>query len=183
MPSMTERRCQCCGKPFQARTADVARGWAKFCSKRCKAIEQEGRTGQYAAMLAGDVASKNAAVKRPDVPRIASNLPAAGWTWRDRTGGHHAPQTMETRHLFYTLRMIWNNTMPANAHVGQNPRYYAFGPFYTVEYMKTAVVHIATELATRPDMRANWLRELEQMRRYFDKDLQRIEQQLKELSK
>lgn len=50
MTSMTERKCKnsSCQKLFQARTADVKRGWAKFCSKSCKAIEQEGRTGQYA---------------------------------------------------------------------------------------------------------------------------------------
>lgn len=54
MPSMTERRCRNpgCGKVFQARTADVKRGWAKFCSKSCKAVEQERRTGQHAAYKA-----------------------------------------------------------------------------------------------------------------------------------
>ncbi len=36
-----------CKKVFQARTADVKRGWGKFCCKSCKAIEQENRTGQY----------------------------------------------------------------------------------------------------------------------------------------
>lgn len=39
-----ERKCQCCGKTFSARSADVKRGWAKFCSKSCKAIKQEQRT-------------------------------------------------------------------------------------------------------------------------------------------
>ena len=29
-----------CGKPFDARAADVARGWGKFCSKACKAHKQ-----------------------------------------------------------------------------------------------------------------------------------------------
>lgn len=42
-----ERNCQWCGKPFKARAADVKRGWAKFCSKSCKASEQEKRTHQY----------------------------------------------------------------------------------------------------------------------------------------
>lgn len=41
------RRCRC-GSEFEARVADVKRGWAKFCSKSCKAKEQEKRTGQYA---------------------------------------------------------------------------------------------------------------------------------------
>jgi hypothetical protein len=37
-----------CGKPFTAKAADVARGWGLFCSKSCKGIEQESRTGQNA---------------------------------------------------------------------------------------------------------------------------------------
>ena len=40
-----------CKKPFMARKADVARGWGKFCSKSCKAIKQEQRTGQYSDMI------------------------------------------------------------------------------------------------------------------------------------
>ena len=42
-------RCARCGDPFTARVADRNRGWARFCSKSCKAIKQEARTGQYAA--------------------------------------------------------------------------------------------------------------------------------------
>lgn len=52
MPSMTQRRCENCGGTFEARTADVKRGWARFCSKSCKAIKQEKRTGQHAAYMA-----------------------------------------------------------------------------------------------------------------------------------
>lgn len=36
MPSMTAVKCARCGKKFEARTADVNRGWGKFCSKSCK---------------------------------------------------------------------------------------------------------------------------------------------------
>jgi len=45
-----QRKCQNkrCGKTFTARSADVKRGWAKFCSKSCKAAEQESRTHQHA---------------------------------------------------------------------------------------------------------------------------------------
>lgn len=44
-------KCQGCKLPFDARTADRARGWARFCSKSCKAIKQEQRTGQNRAYL------------------------------------------------------------------------------------------------------------------------------------
>ena len=43
-------KCKWCKKEFTARTADRKRGWARFCSKHCKAMEQEKRTGQYSKM-------------------------------------------------------------------------------------------------------------------------------------
>lgn len=36
----THRKCHC-GKGFFAKIADVERGWAKSCSKRCAAIARE----------------------------------------------------------------------------------------------------------------------------------------------
>lgn len=44
-------KCAGCGDPFVARTADRKRGWARFCSKSCKARKQEARTGQHRAYL------------------------------------------------------------------------------------------------------------------------------------
>lgn len=44
-------KCASCGDPFLARVADRKRGWARFCSKSCKAIKQEQRTGQHKAHL------------------------------------------------------------------------------------------------------------------------------------
>ena len=52
--SMVDRKCKCCGGEFKARSADVKRGWGKFCNKSCKAIYQERQTGQYAAYLKTD---------------------------------------------------------------------------------------------------------------------------------
>jgi len=48
---MIERTCNWrnCREKFMAREADVKRGWAKFCSKSCKAKAQESCTGQNAA--------------------------------------------------------------------------------------------------------------------------------------
>lgn len=40
MPAMTTVKCGKCKVDFQARTADVKRGWGKFCSKSCKAKKQ-----------------------------------------------------------------------------------------------------------------------------------------------
>lgn len=41
-------KCKCCENQFIARTADRKRGWARFCSKRCKAVWQTQRTGRGA---------------------------------------------------------------------------------------------------------------------------------------
>ncbi len=40
-------KCKFCKEEFTARVADRKRGWAKFCSKSCKAKHQERKTGQY----------------------------------------------------------------------------------------------------------------------------------------
>lgn len=40
--------CKTCKRPFTARVADRARGWAKYCSKSCKAIKQTQRNGRGA---------------------------------------------------------------------------------------------------------------------------------------
>jgi hypothetical protein len=47
MAAMVECKCKFCDRKFEARVADRKRGWGKFCSKSCKAKEQEKRTGQY----------------------------------------------------------------------------------------------------------------------------------------
>lgn len=50
MAATATYKCKCCGKPFKARTADRARGWALFCSKSCKAIQQKnGKHGPKSA--------------------------------------------------------------------------------------------------------------------------------------
>ena len=45
MASTATYQCKECKKPFGARAADRARGWALFCSKSCKAIRQTKKRG------------------------------------------------------------------------------------------------------------------------------------------
>lgn len=49
--STLQRTCAnvTCKGLFTARSADVARGWGNYCSKKCKARVQEARTGQSRA--------------------------------------------------------------------------------------------------------------------------------------
>lgn len=46
-----ECKCKQCDAAFIARVADRKRGWARFCSKSCKAKNQESRTGQYKELM------------------------------------------------------------------------------------------------------------------------------------
>lgn len=43
---MVERTCKC-GTKFLAREADIARGWAKSCSKSCAAKRSNKLTGKW----------------------------------------------------------------------------------------------------------------------------------------
>lgn len=97
---------------------------------------------------------------------FADQLPAPQWRWRDREGGLHAPSEMETRHLFFTFRMIWNNFMPAHMRVG-TVRLYSFNRFYTRDYIREATIRIGNELLGRSDLTPQWRRELDEMRRWF----------------
>lgn len=96
-------------------------------------------------------------------------LPVPEWKWRTAQGEFIPPRDMVTRHLFYTLRMIWNNTMPPGTHVGRNIRYYRFGPHYSESYLGDAIRFIGGELFTRPDLQQWQKLELEQMARLFEK--------------
>lgn len=45
MASTATYQCQRCNGSFVARTTDRKRGWARFCSKSCKAIRQDQNGG------------------------------------------------------------------------------------------------------------------------------------------
>lgn len=105
---------------------------------------------------------------------MPDTLPAERFQWRDQHGKYHFIQDMGTHHLFCTFRMIWNNTMPAEARVGV-VKLYRFGPFYTPDYMKAAVLAIYPELLGRKDLTADFRRQLENMRRYYTQLLQSVE--------
>ncbi|MBU0801381.1 MAG: hypothetical protein KKA05_10340 [Alphaproteobacteria bacterium] len=85
------------------------------------------------------------------------NLPARPFQWRTSEGLMLKPSSMVTRHLFYTLRMIWNHSVPERCRVGKSIRLYTFGEFYTADYMRLAVRFIGTELMGRDDL-ADWQR-------------------------
>lgn len=40
---MVAKNCERCDKEMQVRSADVKRGWGRFCSKSCKAKKQTAK--------------------------------------------------------------------------------------------------------------------------------------------
>lgn len=96
-----------------------------------------------------------------------------GWRWKDQADNYHSPKNMETRHLFYTLRMIWNHTMGTKI---EPYKKYRFGRFYTPDYMRKAVIAIGQELMKRDNLQPKWKAELEFMASNFTKEQPKIKE-------
>lgn len=73
--------------------------------------------------------------------------------WIDRKGGKHLVRDMDTHHLFFSLRMIWNHSVPE--HLQLKP-FIQYSLNRTVEYLKVAVLALACELITRNDLNPEW---------------------------
>lgn len=92
--------------------------------------------------------------------------PQLPWLWIDQEGKTHLPSEMETSHLFYTLRMIWNNRMPREYWVGK-VKLYKFGRLHNNKYLLDAIERLAHELATRNDLSKEFAGQLKEMSNYF----------------
>ena len=42
--NLITKPCEACSTDFQAKAADIARGWGRFCSKSCKARQPKGES-------------------------------------------------------------------------------------------------------------------------------------------
>ena len=69
--TMVKIKCKCCGKPKEVRQADINRGWGLFCSKSCKAYEQESRTHQCLNHHIRQFKNKGDGAFHPDLPAEA----------------------------------------------------------------------------------------------------------------
>lgn len=96
---------------------------------------------------------------------VIRELAVNQFRWRDREGRFHRVEEMETRHLFYVLRMIWNHCAPSDGKLLPYKKY-LFTPFYTAVYMRQAVIEIYRELSGRTNLTASWKRELEFIANY-----------------
>lgn len=97
--------------------------------------------------------------------------PSLNFMWKDRRDNFYNPSDMETRHLFMTLVMIWNSTMPVDARILRSGSWrhhmYRFGPHYTADYLAGAIGHLARELFKRTDMEFSWRITLNKMHEYL----------------
>ena len=75
----------------------------------------------------------------------------APFLWRTRGGAFVTPADMETRHLYFTVRMIWNHSVPDQYKLKPYTRY-TFCSFYVSGYMSEAIKNMLVELSTRQDL-------------------------------
>lgn len=83
MPSMIEVKCISCKKPFMARTADRKRGWGKFCSKSCKAVKQEQKTGQMSDYIKRKSICGRSSADDIRISNHDSNIQIDEYEWND----------------------------------------------------------------------------------------------------
>lgn len=77
--------------------------------------------------------------------------PLAPFLWISHKGEAHYVTDMATPHLFYSLRMLWNNTVPPAFRVGKFKRYSDI-PNWSKDYVQRAINELSTELAARSDL-------------------------------
>ncbi|KER02851.1 hypothetical protein LGZ99_17350 [Photorhabdus temperata] len=97
-----------------------------------------------------------------NIDELVLNNDTIVWRWKTHSNELLTPSEMSTDHLFYTLRMIWNNFMPTGVRVG-DVKLYEFDAFYTPQYMKNAIKYIATELTHRDDIQSIHANEFQQI--------------------
>jgi hypothetical protein len=99
-----------------------------------------------------------------------------------RMSGNHGyieVTLMTTRHLFNTLRMVWNLTIPEDTQLTKL-NYSRLGPTYTPEYIKEAMTRLYSELLGRDDVTPAMLQELQPMRDYLARNRGKIQTKTKE---
>lgn len=74
--------------------------------------------------------------------------PLAPFLWINHKGEAQYPRDMATPHLYYSLRMLWNNTVPPAFRVGKFKRYNDIAG-WSRDYVKRAIDELSRELSNR----------------------------------
>jgi hypothetical protein len=96
------------------------------------------------------------------INKIEINNKLSAFKWRDHNGEFHNPKDMHTRHVYYTLRMIWNHSAPAEYTIKPFIKY-NFSSFYTTEYVIAAVNVLLKELSRRNNLAPEWSKGINHM--------------------
>lgn len=111
-------------------------------------------------MIHGDIANQ--------LDQLIHNLKAhkQSFVWNDAFGKSYPVGNMDTHHLFYSVRMLWNHLLPA--HVQMKPfKKKAIGNPHS-EYWKQAMAVMWRVLLDRKDITPKFQEGIDIMRRNFD---------------
>jgi hypothetical protein len=87
--------------------------------------------------------------------------------WRDQYGTVHEIASMSTKHLFFTVRMIWNHTAPPWLRI-QPYKGYRFLPYYGKPYIKAMLSKMIPELLCRLDLDPYFMKCIDYMRQSME---------------
>lgn len=94
-----------------------------------------------------------------------SNKCTEPFLWRQSGGEWISVKVMETRHIYWTLVMIWNHSAPEVARLPIGNRYTHFAPEYTPQYMLKAFHELMREFYYRNDRQHGQVETLEAIER------------------
>ncbi len=80
--------------------------------------------------------------------RLQRHFEQLAWASRD---GKIKIKHMGTTHLFHTIKMIWNHSVPEELKYKPYKKY-RFGKFYTKEYLLKVLPDMLHEILKRPDI-------------------------------
>lgn len=83
--------------------------------------------------------------------------------WHTSAGESTRVIDMQTSHLFFTLRLVWNSYMPRPLNVGTGKGAYFTPSFYDAEYMQDIIPAMYKELLERDDISNHHKDQLEDM--------------------
>lgn len=83
--------------------------------------------------------------------------------WKTSNGQSTKVTDMETKHLFYTIRLLWNTYMPEPLALGTQKVSYFTVELYTYTYLKEVIQAMYKELGIRQDLDWDLEGQLEQM--------------------
>lgn len=92
------------------------------------------------------------------------DLPATKFEWKDKSDNFYKVEEMETRHLFFTVRMLWNHSVPDDFKLYPYKQY-SFSAFYSKDYVREAIRCMLHELSTRNNIMPKWENDLDYMAR------------------